>query len=115
MRRDMDLVRKLLLEAETIPPYEIGSFGVDDVDPLVVTAHIELMQEAGLLEADFLSGPVAHVQRLTWFGHDSLDSIRDDSTWSKVKSRVAESVGTVSFDVLVALAIAVAKDKLNLQ
>ena len=51
MRRDMELVRKILLQVEEsddilTPPIQINGY-----DDKVVNDHIVLMHEAGLLEA----------------------------------------------------------------
>ena len=119
MKRDMDLVREILMETEALPSDNYGGsvLVVEGVDGATLDAHIRLMDEAGLLNADYMSGTpgsTAYVKSLTWEGHDFLDAIRDDSIWMKVKSRVADTVGTASFEILMALALAMAKEKLGL-
>ncbi len=50
MKRDMDLIRKILLEVEkNCDPYEILEIHVDGKADEIVTAHINLMGEAGLV------------------------------------------------------------------
>lgn len=116
----MDLVREILMEAEALPSDNCGGtvLAVDGVDGATLEAHIRLMDEAGLLNAVYMSGTpgsTAYVESLTWEGHDFLDAIRDDSIWMRVKSRVTETVGTASFEILMALALAMAKEKLGLR
>lgn len=90
MKRDMELVRQLLkeIEAGNLNP------SVDGFDKNEVYFHLHLMKERGLIEADSrhsMSGPLAdvptfvRVRRLTWDGHDLIDSISSDTKWAKVK------------------------------
>jgi hypothetical protein len=71
MKRDMDLVRAILNEVETkLPP--IGGMRepvVDGYDPATIFAHVELLHEAGLLNARIMRGANnqggAHIMGLT--------------------------------------------------
>lgn len=54
------------------------------------------------------------ILRPTWAGYDLLDSIRDESVWAKVRERIGNVGGSVSIDVLKAVAIQVVKDRLGL-
>jgi hypothetical protein len=40
------------------------------------------------------------VDRLTWAGHDFLDSARNREIWNQTKRVVAEKKGSVSFEML---------------
>ena len=95
MRRDMDLIRKVLLAAEAGPPYpKIDGYSEDAVKYHQVLA----------IEHELLKGAVAKVHThqteipgavivkgVTWEGHDFIDAIRDDTNWSKVKTFVADA------------------------
>ena len=59
------------------------------------------------------SGPPL-VSRLTWEGHEYLDSVRDPKVWAKVTGKLKEVGGTASIDIVKALAIGFAKEKLGL-
>lgn len=89
MKRDMDIVRLLLLEQETSStPPELGQY-----DDKLVVYNVALMLDAGLIEGsvtDDESGtPVsADIKRLTWAGHDFLDAARDPSIWQAAKERI---------------------------
>ena len=120
MKRDMDLVRELLLKIEGLK--ERGGF--KDVLPDSINAegiqkfaeHLHmLIDEAGLV-----SGRSAHTVlgknwlnlRLTWSGHDFLDSIRDPKIWDKTKQG-AEAAGGFTLDLLKDLAKGLVKKQIE--
>lgn len=95
MRRDMDLIRKVLLAAEAGAPYPKIEGYSDDA----VKYHQMLAIEHGLLK-----GAVAKVHThqtdipgavvlkgVTWEGHDFIDAVREDTNWIKVKKFVADA------------------------
>ncbi len=102
MKRDMDVVRAIILaanEAEDIV------HGVEGMEPQVFAYHVQLLVEAGLLVASIQgSGKrpsrVAMVFRLTWSGHDFADSIKEDTVWNKAKEVVMKPMASWSFDIL---------------
>ena len=46
---------------------------------------------------------------LTWDGHEFLEAARDDTVWQKAKARVAEKIGGMPFDIMLALLREIAK------
>ena len=105
MKRNMELVRGLLLLAEADGDNEklCAEYGND-----VVAGHVAIMKDAGLVEAavalNSYGKPCAcEILRLTWKGHEFLDNARNDTVWNKVVTRVKDTVATVSFDVLAEL------------
>lgn len=123
MKRDFDLVRKILLACEAQPTgYAPDPLEVAEYDKEQIGYHVHLMIQAGLLEgtdATLLgsSTPVGTAQSVTWDGYDFLEASRDDQRWDKAK-QAARSVGALTFDVLkstlVALATAAAKKVVGL-
>ncbi len=112
MRRDMDLVRAILLRAEESDYGELSAaaFGEEGYDIRTAAAHMLLMDEAGLVDANMLTleseGAVeGHVNRLTWAGHDYLDAIRDKGVWARTKKLVADKVGSAPLEVFKAVAV----------
>ena len=83
MKRDMDLVREILITIEE------GNLALDglEYDQDQIYLHVELMKEHGLVEAVIvpdIDGAehkilLCSVKRLTWEGHDFLESARDES------------------------------------
>lgn len=92
MKRDMDLIREILLEMEKIPSYDLWQsrplLGYDEKD---VVAHIELAQDSGLLVASFCSGPTATVQRMTSEGYDFLEALKQPTLWQQAKDRITSA------------------------
>jgi hypothetical protein len=104
MKRDMDLVRQVLLQIEAAP---YGGAWIElslpDHSDEEVTYHIKLLAEASLIEAINLSSHgnlVWQPQCLTWAGHEFLEAARDESRWKKAKSMVLEKSGGMLFSVL---------------
>ena len=69
-----------------------------------VNEHIELLVEAGLLKGEVKrthdGRAIVMISRLTWAGHDFLDSIKDETLWQKAQASILKPVGGVAFDVL---------------
>lgn len=105
MKRDMDLVRGILLAYETDEGSPYFTESLKDYDEKQVRYHIEIMCDAGLLEAMYhpaSSGPFAERPlgyRMTWFGHDFLDAARDDTRWKKAKG-IMKQIGGATFDIM---------------
>lgn len=115
MRRDMDLVRSILMQAEEAD----GPLDIGDIEPRGHTAeevayHVELMQQHGLVAATVkraFGGTtlLCRVDALTWEGQDLLDAMRSDRVWARVRRAVTESVGTATLDVVKGACCAVAQ------
>ncbi len=114
MKRDMDLLREILLQVETREPKQSPEVKIEGRDRQEIVGHVRILQEARFVEATITGGPTAMVHRLTWAGHDFLDSIRDESVWSAVKKKLAAVGGSTSIDVLKALVTQVVKGELGL-
>ena len=103
MKRNMELVRELLLRVEADEGF--GSLASKYSQEEIV-GHVEILLDAKLLEGKVykdLSGAPgsAYIQRLTWAGHEFLDNARNDTVWNKVTSTIKNAATTASFDVLV--------------
>lgn len=105
MKRDMDLIRKILLNIEGQPSgWAPNTLTIDDYDENQVDYHVLIMIEAGLLvgfETNTMSSPspAGVSRRMTWEGHDFLDACRDETRWNKAKSIVGK-IGGASIEVL---------------
>jgi hypothetical protein len=101
MKRDMDIIRMLLIQQETgeAPP-ELAKYPED-----LVVYNVVLMKDAGLIEAAIAEGgdgsPIgAVIIRMTWAGHDFLDAARDDTVWRKAKEKVLKPGVSWTFELL---------------
>jgi hypothetical protein len=112
MKRDMDLVRELLLKisdapehpnfADIIPGHKEGT---PEYELAAYHMHM-LTEEAGLVHGiDVCSqdGDDWLELRLTWQGNNFLENIRDQTVWEKTKAG-AQKLGGASWDVIVELA-----------
>ncbi|WP_264173176.1 DUF2513 domain-containing protein [Burkholderia sp. AU30198] len=92
----MDLIRELLLKLEALPmrPEGIVIIKANDAEVQVgdysedqIGYHLALIREAGLIDAPG-GGRMGGVtfRRLSWAGHDFLDSIRSPDVWNKTKA-----------------------------
>jgi Hypothetical protein (DUF2513) len=116
MKRDMDLARRILLAVEADP--EATGFGyvqvdIEGHDQAEVSYHIQLLRDAGLLEAKSLTtraGLDWRPIRLTYAGHEFVEASRKDTLWQKAKTTVLEKTGGLSVDVLKALLLKMATD-----
>ena len=104
MKRDMDLIRTILIEVEKLPP-EPGfhNVSVPGYTEEEITYHVELAHEAGLIEAvglTSLDGVCWKPRRLTYQGHQFLDAARSDTVWEKAKNTLLSTAGTITLEGL---------------
>ena len=109
MKRDMDLVRKILLEVEGVS-FEGGwiDLQIEGYSENEVSYHVLLLAEAGLIEAIDLSTNTSFAwapKRLTWNGHEFIEASRDENRWEKAKTIMKEKAGGFVYDVLKTLLI----------
>ena len=111
MTRNMELVRRLLIQIGDDPKYDGRSnhlvhadeFSTDTFGYDVVDFHLGLLIQANLLNGQRIGSPGFIIRGLTWEGHDFLDSVRDPAIWAKTK-KGALAAGGFTFDLLKDLA-----------
>jgi Hypothetical protein (DUF2513) len=121
MKRDLGLVRELLLRFEALPIEMYGAWtispdspkiAVDGYDENQIAYRLSLLQERGLIEVPDAQPMIGIVfTRLSWEGHDFLDAVRDAEIWKKTKGRV-EAIGSWTFEIVKELAKGYIKQKL---
>ena len=120
MKRDMDLVRKILLAVEAEESgYAKANPTIEGYSQEQVDYHIYLMWQAGLVDAADSSAmdsssPGAILNSITWKGHDFLDAAKSSSVWEKAKEKAKAVGGAMTFDLLKELLVATARDQLGL-
>lgn len=112
MKRDMDLIRSLLLEVEGgkrvfhVISHEIAEMiGVDaaqatepeEADKL--DYHLGLLKDAKFVEFHRGGGGAWQVKRITWAGHEFLDTVRDGEVWRRTKEG-AKTAGIASISLM---------------
>ena len=99
MKRDLDLIRLILLDLEKEEEVSLAAYS-----DAQITYHKALAYEAGLAEGrvhekDGLPD-LAILLRLTWAGHEFLDEARSETTWNKAKSIVKEKGMSISVEAM---------------
>ena len=132
MKRDMDLMRKILFYVEeNYVPRDFAACEVliDGYDSYIIKEHCNLLIEDGMLNpinsktAKYLT--LSHggtcVGNLTNKGYDFLDAIREDTTWNKTKEIITEkglplipkTIGTIASAVIKSITEGVVKGMTN--
>lgn len=122
MKRDLDLVRKILMyyEEKDVDGMD-RTIEVEGYSESLINYHLLLMDEAGLLrcERSVSSSTPSRIIKvypfsLTWSGHEFLSSAKNEGLWSKAKSLSLDKAGILSFDIMKDLLIGLAKEKLGM-
>ena len=119
MKRDINLIRELLLQIESKDCRKAENFDIPDCDIQTINYHLILLKEANFIKAFFLQSDQSGIEdvivhRLTWNGHEFLDAARNDTTWNNAKKALREKAITVTFDVLKLLLIEGVKAQIGL-
>ncbi|MBW8296188.1 MAG: DUF2513 domain-containing protein [Sphingopyxis sp.] len=115
MKRDMDLLRKLLLAVEESPKAALQRMpAFEGFTEDIIAEHTRLAFDAGLLEGaslKLLKGPPQFANiSLTWSGHEFLEKTRDPEIWEKTKT-AAGKVGSFSLPLIMEVAAGYMKAK----
>lgn len=101
VKRDIDLIREILLEVEARPASAPPTWlRIDGRDADMVDEHVLILGDAGLLKVSEVPFREVETHRLTWAGHEFLDAARDPDRWESAKRTVSEKTGALGFEVL---------------
>ncbi|MGO8719412.1 MAG: DUF2513 domain-containing protein [Acidobacteriaceae bacterium] len=104
MKRDTDLVRKIVMESESLRPDWPHPFEVAGYSPEEVCYHVRLAQDLGLLEATWVPDETnCCVFRLTNEGHNFLETIKDDTCWHRCKEKLLGVTGFLTRETIKAM------------
>ncbi|MBN9142438.1 MAG: hypothetical protein BGP00_07015 [Novosphingobium sp. 63-713] len=106
MRRDMDLIRDLLIEIEDGKSvYELITQEIADIldipdattlpkeDVSRVEGHLKMLADAKFISLKPFGGGYWKIEDITWAGHDFIDSVRDPEIWKKTKEGASKAGG----------------------
>src|SRR5690606_14013063 len=103
MKRDLDLVRKILLEVEekeTINGYqqdlEIAGYSQD-----AIRYHLRIMQDADLIKYTAYMPSGIIIDKLTWQGHDFIAMSNNSQLWETTKKTALEKGMDFTIDLAV--------------
>jgi len=114
MKRDMDLIRALLLTAEGETSPDLSEWTEVQQDE-----HRALLVEAKLAHGGVaLDGKgnvaAAVLTRLTWEGHEFLASARDETVWNNTKVKLQAFGNNVAWPILTNVLTDLVKKKIGL-
>ncbi|MGO1304555.1 DUF2513 domain-containing protein [Sphingomonas parapaucimobilis] len=125
MKRDMDLIRDLLLQIENgknvfhlidfDTASELGvqiSEKLDKDDVSKYEYHLDLLKNAKMIKLSISGDGYWFVETITWEGHDFLESIRDPKIWKSTKDSIYNA-GGFTLDILKAVAKGIIRQKLE--
>lgn len=127
MKRDMDLIRDILLAIEdgqgvfdirsdeTSHALGLGSdelTGMNQEEADRWEHNLGLIEQRGLVRFQRSGGGAWCVDEVTWEGHDFIDSIRDPEIWAQTKVG-ARKAGGFTFDIIIAVVKGLIKTKLE--
>ena len=115
MKRNMDLIRRVLIEIEEADndPDEWIDLSFAEWSDNAVSYHIKMLHDAGLIEArdlSDLSGSDWRPTSITWEGHEFLDAARNDTVWKKAMTKLKGQAASVPFEVVKAVVIQTCKE-----
>ena len=105
MRRDMDIIRNIVLAVENSQEIVREVDGITDDD---FKYHAMLLKDANIVKASIIMSKglgnnnipaTAIIHDLTWSGHDFASSIKNDDVWEKTKNRI-KVAGSWTFSIL---------------
>ena len=99
MKRDMDLIRNILMRLEDPAAEQLDGFERKEI-----CYHNYLLVDAGLAigidmgsDGDVL--PQFSVDSLTWAGHEFLDAARESIRWKQTKDLILDKAGGASIAI----------------
>ena len=110
MKRDMELVRKILKEIEEkYVDRVLFNLKIDSFEMKVVAYHCDIIYQAGLVKYykampadDGIYG--FRVGGLSWHGQDYLEQIRNDDIWDKTMKEIEEKNLPKKIDIIAKIA-----------
>ena len=96
VKRDMELVRRILLTVQAKTSLEPELIKIDGHDDAVVGRHVEMLFDNGFLEGVEHSSLASEyrdifVKDLSWDGHEFVGAISKEELWQKLKTAIGPS------------------------
>ena len=122
MKKDWIIIRQILLRLEeaTAPNTVVRAKELDTFDEQEVAYNIRLLKEAGYIDAIYTESKTgnghinsAMAKRLTNTGHELLDTIRNDTIWSKIKDTFRTKGVDMTFDLVLSVGKKIAEQAIG--
>lgn len=107
MKRDMDLVRKIFfaLEDKSYLPAASNVLKIEGYDVRLIDYHLAILSDSPYLRSVYDNRGNLNHYRLSWDGHEFLESIRDDTRWNQLKEASVKA-SAASIQVIAQAALA---------
>lgn len=111
MKRDMDLIRTIMLSIEDRDDLEPREVTIDGVDKKVLVRHVEMLMSEGFVEGrkrESVGRPLPQilVRDLSWDGHEFLGALRNDTVFAKMKDAIsAQEMAGIPLKVVYSVAL----------
>lgn len=118
MKRDMELIREILVAVEADAHrdgHAIVNFDLPGRNQDELRYHAKLLRDAGWIRAEFFFGGEFVILDLTNQGHDFLDAVRNETVWKRLKKKLGTEGETLPLEVIKLLAIQLLKELLGLK
>lgn len=122
MKRDLDLIRDMLIKIEDLTPSKevtLEDFLDLSSDKDKLYYHLELITDNNFISYNAIPSMRTRynlfiIDRLTSQGHDYLDSVRDPEIYKETKSKIGSLVKSCSLAVFQATAESIIKSHLGI-
>lgn len=123
MKRDLDLIRNILLEIEKMPPEQsdLSSKKLSTLcnNEAIIAFHIKLLLDNKFIEIIHRvpqegNKDIYFISRLTSSGYDYLDTIRSPKIWEATKEKLYSIGGAVSLEVIKDVAVTISRSYLGI-
>ena len=104
MKRDLDLVRQILLQVEALPAGPPAQYRTSEIEDPVLLAHFELVLASGLVigkiaRSQGARGDVISISGLTWEGREWIEMVRSQAMSSDVKPALMDDFSALTFEL----------------
>lgn len=113
MKRDWDLIRRILLEIENSPDMEaflnfsesgyLYTDNLKDYEKEQIIYHIQLLVNAGFISTNADLYGEQEITGLSWKGHEYAEKLRDTARWEMIKSYISEKGLDLGSDTIMSL------------
>src|ERR1700693_1465649 len=109
MKRDLDLIRDILLAVEnwnSPQPLTLASLEYEGKTKQEIGYQLELLEDAGYIEVRIIKDHVgigyldAYIVRMKMAGHEYLDTVRSPEVWKKTKTTLEKVGGGAALEVV---------------
>ena len=119
MKRDMDLIRQILLRIESWDQWRQSGFDMCGYEKDIVDYNLVLLISRGLVDGHVnrsISGnPHLIVDQLTWEGQDFLDAIRSEPIWEKTMQHLKDhDLQSIPYELFKSVAVTYVKQLIGL-